>query len=164
MHPEVESYIREIARTYLKGCLNDQERKGKMLPGNETHWPSTTIIGESRYIEAAEDGVITFDEIYFLGIKEGGMFAAMLKQRDTGEGTFESQMREGLEGLNKGMKAIITGDIREIESCKAPTWAAEGWKLTGELYKLSEKETREKIADIEGRVNEWNWEKESERK
>ena len=49
MHPEIEGSVREYAREFMLGEIGER----------------------GKYCKAAEAGIISFDDIYFLGIIEG---------------------------------------------------------------------------------------------
>jgi hypothetical protein len=111
MHPEVESQIRVLARSLVIAEIQDR----------------------SMYCRAAEEGVISFDDIYFLGIVNGADSSALDKIAQVeGIPIFEQDSPVFRQRLN-----------------------ANSFVLTAELYNCSPRETEERCDSIHRKVTSY---------
>lgn len=128
LHPEVEQEIRSNARKYLAAQLE----KGDEIWGD-------------RYVSAAEAGVISFDDIYFLGINVAAENVSLENFVDVGEapireGIIMGQKYSGIDEDNPKFQKKITERARY---------------LTGLLYGITVAQVLERFHNIQNKSGEF---------
>lgn len=127
LHPEVESEIREQARQYLSTSMTF-EMNGKIDP----------------YVSAAERGVISFDDIYFLGIHNAAGSISLENIIETGQATMIEVSTEHGEFT---VPAEDDPAFRRLVDDR-------GNYLVGLIYNITPEQAKDRFYDINRKVTQ----------
>lgn len=122
MHPEVESSIRAGARKYLAALMDPIHPVGKL------------------YVGAAEVGVVTFDDLYFLGLVDECNIRARRDLVEMGQAPIVTERETGIPFFD-----VKDPDFEAKETEREYT-------LVADLYRITPDQAEERWYDIMRRI------------
>ncbi|GEM_PF-4463730 len=147
MHPEIEEAIREKARAYLRTETTKPEYD-ELVEQNPI---MSTSVGHmlrqiSIYCRAAEQGVISFDDIYFLGVVSGAQTIAEERLIESGQAPISMQ--------SVGVR--IMPFVVQDDSSHRDSVSIGGYELVAELYNCTFAEAEERFHNINRKISDYH--------